>query len=207
MRKIKITMAMAAGAILFVLSSCGQIEKPEDGTKVGSGIEKIVESDEEPQAAQNTKTTGNSEAHTGLDNDDSAAHAAGEEKAGTTKQAEKEEDEAESDEESFNGETELEDMMKKMEGLSSQVINGHFSISDRLNFNTEIEKLTNELNRMSGGNTTVTKTGCFQLSQKISSLMRSISDAAVYRNSARTIFMVNSKQPAKPTNTRVDIML
>ena len=90
MRKIKITMAMAAGAILFVLSSCGQIEKPEDGTKVGSGIEKIVESDEEPQAAQNTKTTGNSEAHTGLDNDDSAAHAAGEEKAGTTKQAEKE---------------------------------------------------------------------------------------------------------------------
>ena len=90
MRKIKITMAMAAGAILFVLSSCGQIEKPEEGTKVGSGIEKIVESDEEPQAAQNTKTTGNSEAHTGLDNDDSAAHAAGEEKAGTTKQAEKE---------------------------------------------------------------------------------------------------------------------
>ena len=88
MRKIKITIA--AGAILFVLSSCGQIEKPEDGTKVGSGIEKIVESDEEPQAAQNTKTTGNSEAHTGLDNDDSAAHAAGEEKAGTTKQAEKE---------------------------------------------------------------------------------------------------------------------
>lgn len=123
------------------------------------------------------------------------------------KQAEKEEDEAESDEESFNGETELEDMMKKMEGLSSQVINGHFSISDRLNFNTEIEKLTNELNRMSDGNTTVTKTGCFQLSQKISSLTRSISDAAVYRNSARTIFMVNSKQPAKPTNTRVDIML
>lgn len=42
------------------------------------------------------------------------------------KQAEKEEDDAESDEESFNGETELEDMMKKMEGLSSQVINGHF---------------------------------------------------------------------------------
>ena len=52
MRKIKITMA--AGAILFMLSSCGQIEKPEDGTKVGSGIEKIVESDEDPQVAQNT---------------------------------------------------------------------------------------------------------------------------------------------------------
>ena len=123
------------------------------------------------------------------------------------KQAEKEEGETEGDEESFNGATELDDMMKKMEGLSSQVINGHFSISDRLNFNTEIEKLTNELNRLSGGNLAVTKNGCIQLSQKISALTRSISEAAVYRNSARTIFMVNSKQPAKPTNTRVDIML
>ena len=80
-------------------------------------------------------------------------------------------------------------------------------VNVKTNFNTEIEKLTNELNRLSGGNTAVTKTGCIQLSQKISSLTRSISEAAVYRNSARTIFMVNSKQPAKPTNTRVDIML
>ena len=115
--------------------------------------------------------------------------------------------EKEAAEETFTGVAELEDMMKKMEGLSSQVINGHFSISDRLNFNTEIEKLTNELNRLSGGNLAVTKNGCIQLSQKISALTRSISEAAVYRNSARTIFMVNSKQPAKPTNTRVDIML
>ncbi|MDE7477959.1 MAG: hypothetical protein K2M91_08415 [Lachnospiraceae bacterium] len=122
------------------------------------------------------------------------------------KQAEKENNE-ETDEESFTGEAEIEDMMKKMEGLSSQVINGHFSISDRLNFNTEIEKLTNELSRLSGGMTTVTKTGCFQLAQKISDLTRSISDAAVYRNSARTVFMVNSQQPAKPMNTRVDIVL
>ena len=72
MRKIKITMAMVAGAILFVLSSCGQIEKPEDGTKVGSGIEKIVESDEDSQAAQNTSAAGNSEGHAGSDKGDSA---------------------------------------------------------------------------------------------------------------------------------------
>lgn len=123
------------------------------------------------------------------------------------KQAAKETDEEESDEEGFTGEAEIEDMMKKMEGLSSQVINGHFSISDRLNFNNEIEKLTNELNRLNGGNTTVTKNSCIQLAQKISDLTRSVSDAAVYRNSARTVFMVNSKQPAKPMNTRVDITL
>ncbi|MDE7416369.1 MAG: hypothetical protein K2N44_08715 [Lachnospiraceae bacterium] len=123
------------------------------------------------------------------------------------KQAEKETDEEESGEERFTGEAEIEDMMKKMEGLSSQVINGHFSISDRLNFNNEIEKLTNELNRLNGGNTIVTKNNCIQLSQKISDLTRSVSDAAVYRNSARTVFMVNSKQPVKPMNTRVDIVL
>ena len=115
--------------------------------------------------------------------------------------------EKESDEEGFTGEAEIEDMMKKMEGLSSQVINGHFSISDRLNFNSEIEKLTNELSRLSGGNAAITKNSCIQLAQKISDLTRSISDAAVYRNSARTVFMVNSKQPVKPMNTRVDIVL
>ena len=123
------------------------------------------------------------------------------------KQAEKDTEQAENDEEGFTGEAEIEDMMKKMEGLSSQVINGHFSISDRLNFNNEIEKLTNELNRLNGGNTIVTKNNCIQLSQKISDLTRSVSDAAVYRNSARAVFMVNSKQPVKPMNTRVDIVL
>lgn len=115
--------------------------------------------------------------------------------------------EKEAAEENFTGAAELEDMMKKMEGLSSQVINGHFSISDRLNFNSEIEKLTNEINRLNGENTVVTKNNCMQLSQRISDLTRNISAAAVYRNSARTVFMVNSRQPIKPTNTRLDITL
>ncbi len=84
MRKMKI--AMSVGAILFVLSSCGRIENPEDDTKVESGIEKIVESDEEPQAAQNTGTAGDSEDQISSDNGDSAAHAAGGEKAETGKE-------------------------------------------------------------------------------------------------------------------------
>ena len=48
---------------------------------MGSGIEKIVESDEDPQAAQNTGAAGNSEDHTGSDNGDSAARMVGGEKA------------------------------------------------------------------------------------------------------------------------------
>lgn len=122
-------------------------------------------------------------------------------------QLEKQTEKEAASDETFTGAAELEDMMKKMEGLSSQVINGHFSISDRLNFNSEIEKLTNEINRLNGENTVVTKNNCMQLSQRISDLTRNISAAAVYRNSARTIFMVNSRQPVKPTNTRLDITL
>ncbi len=122
------------------------------------------------------------------------------------RQAEKEESE-DSGEEAFSGEAEIEDMLKKMEGLSSQVINGNFSITDRLNFNSEIEKLTTELGRLSGGSALVTKENCNQISQRISDLTRTISNAAVYRNSARSIFMVNSRQPVKPMNTRLDIVL
>ncbi|MBO5030888.1 MAG: hypothetical protein J6D08_03210 [Lachnospiraceae bacterium] len=113
----------------------------------------------------------------------------------------------ESEEETFSRDAEIEDMMKKMEGLSSQVINGNFSISDRLNFNTEIHKLTNELNRLSSGQTAAAKDDCCQLAQRISDLTRIISDAAVYSNSARTVFMVNSKQPANTMRTKLDIAI
>lgn len=123
------------------------------------------------------------------------------------KQAEKDESEDENEGENFSGKADIEDMMKKMEGLSSQVINGHFSISDRLNFNVEIDKLTNELNRLSGDITAATKNDCVQLAQRISDLTRVISDSAVYRKSARTVFMVNSKQPVQSMNTKLDIVL
>lgn len=112
------------------------------------------------------------------------------------------------EEEAFSGEAEIEDMLKKMEGLSSQVINGYFSLSDRLNFNSEISKLTTELGRLSGEGADVTKENCFQLSHRISELTRIINSAAVYRNSARNIFMVNStRQNEKPMRSRLDIVL
>ncbi len=122
------------------------------------------------------------------------------------RQAEKDESE-DGGEEAFSGEAEIEDMLKKMEGLSSQVINGNFSITDRLNFNNEIERLTTELGRISGGSALVTKENCNQIAQRISDLTRTINNAAVYRNSARSVFMVNSKKPVKPMNTRLDIVL
>lgn len=107
----------------------------------------------------------------------------------------------------FSSEAELEGMLKKMEGLSSQIINGYFSISDRLNFNNEIQRLNTELNRLNGDAVSATKDDCAQLSKRISDLTKIISDAAVYRQSARNVFMVNSKQPAKAVRTQLDIAI
>ena len=76
-------------------------------------------------------------------------------------------------------ESEIDEMKKKMDGLSSQVINGNFSMQDRLNFQSEIRKLTNEIERLNGEGISFTKYDNAQISQKISDLTRAISDAAV----------------------------
>lgn len=115
--------------------------------------------------------------------------------------------ESEGEKDGFSSEAELEGMLKKMEGLSSQIINGYFSISDRLNFNNEIQRLNTELNRLNGDAASATKEDCAQLSQRISDLTKIISDAAVYRQSARNVFMVNSKQPKKVVRTQLDIAI
>lgn len=104
-------------------------------------------------------------------------------------------------------ESEIEEMMKKMDGLSSQVINGNFSIQDRLNFQSEIKKLTNELNRMNGDGISFTKYDNDQLSQKINDLTRTINDAAVYHRSATALFMVKNQQKAGIARTRLDIAI
>lgn len=121
--------------------------------------------------------------------------------------SDKRETEDEDKEKVFVGGAELEEMTKKMEGLSSQVINGNFPIADRLRFHAEISKLTAELERLGGGSAPVTMDHCAQLSHKITDLTRAVSEAAVYRNSARTVFMVNSRQPAAAAHTRLDIAL
>lgn len=104
-------------------------------------------------------------------------------------------------------ESEIEEMMKKMDGLSSQVINGNFSIQDRLNFQSEIKMLNNELNRMNGDGISFTKYDNDQLSQKINDLTRTINDAAVYHRSATALFMVKNQQKAGIVRTRLDIAI
>ncbi len=103
--------------------------------------------------------------------------------------------------------SEIEEMMKKMNGLSSQVINGNFSMQDRLNFQSEIKILTNELNRLNGDGISFTKYDNAQLSQRINDLTRTINEAAVYHRSATALFMVKNQQKAGMPRTRLDIAI
>ena len=75
-------------------------------------------------------------------------------------------------EKAFSHEKTLEEMAKKMEGLSSQVINGQFSVSDRLNFYHEIKSLTEELSSLSNKEASATQSDCSHLSQKISNFTK-----------------------------------
>lgn len=103
--------------------------------------------------------------------------------------------------------SEIDEMMKKMDGLSSQVINGNFSMTDRLNFQKEIQELTTQLNTMSGNGISFTKYDNIQLSQKINDLTRMISEAAVYHRNASSLFMVKNQQAAGMRRNVLDIAI
>ena len=103
--------------------------------------------------------------------------------------------------------SEIDEMMKKMDGLSSQVINGNFSMSDRMNFQQEIKKLTSEISRAGGNGISFTKNDNVQLSQKISDLTRMINDAAVYHRNASAVFMVKNRQTTGTQRTILDIAI
>ena len=95
----------------------------------------------------------------------------------------------------------------EMEGLSSQVINGNFSMTDRLNFQREIKELTLELSRAGGNGISFTKNDNVQLSQKMNDLTRMINEAAVYHRSASAVFMVKNRQTTGMQRTFLDIAI
>lgn len=101
----------------------------------------------------------------------------------------------------------LDEMAKKMDGLSSQVINGQFSLSDRLNFHKEIESLTEELDRLNDEKANVTQSDCHNLSQRISNFTKIVSEAALYRKNAKNIFAESSKLQLGNIKTNFDIAI
>lgn len=107
----------------------------------------------------------------------------------------------------FSQEKYLDEMVKKMEGLSSQVINGQFSLSDRLNFHKEMKSLTEELDRLNDEEANITQSDCRNLSQRISNFTKIVSEAALYRKSAKNIFVESSKLQLGNIKTNFDIAI
>lgn len=102
---------------------------------------------------------------------------------------------------------EIEDMRRKIEGLSSQVINGNFSMTDRNSFQMQIQVLTKELNQYSGEGISFSRYDNTSLSQKISNLTKTINEAAVYHRSASVMFKVNNQKLTGYTRTKLDIAI
>lgn len=106
-----------------------------------------------------------------------------------------------------SAETEMDSLLKKIDGLSSQLINGHFSIADRMRFQREIARLTGECEKLNGNGISFSKTDNVLLSQEISDLTRTINEAAVYHRSAKALFVVNNQPNKAITRTTLDIAL
>lgn len=103
---------------------------------------------------------------------------------------------------------EIKEMLKKVDGLSSQVINGHFSATDRVNFTNEINILTKEINKLNGDGISFKSYDSEKVNQRINDLTRIINDAAVYRRSASAVFVVNNKQLTQVNKrTKLDIAI
>lgn len=103
---------------------------------------------------------------------------------------------------------EISDMRKKIEGLSSQVINGNFSVTDRNNFQNEIDMLTSELDKLNGEGIAFALRNAAQVSHRIDDLTRIISDAAVYRKNASSVFVIKNQQLTQAIkNTKLDIIV
>lgn len=94
-------------------------------------------------------------------------------------------------------EEEIEEMMKKVEGLSSQVINGRFSIDAKMSFQREIKELTAEIKQLNGDGISFSKADNIQLSQKISDLTKKMNEAAVYHRPANAYSFVKSQKMVK----------
>lgn len=112
-----------------------------------------------------------------------------------------------SDLDQLASEEEIEEMKKKMEGLSSQLINGNFSMEDRIRFQTEIKYLSDELVRVNGGGVSFTKADNSDIAKRIQSLTRDISNAAVYHRPVSAFYVVRKQQSAAYTRNKLDIAI
>jgi hypothetical protein len=103
-------------------------------------------------------------------------------------------------------ENRLMSMSEQIKGLSTQVINGHFSITDRMNFGTEISILNEMLDNLEKADEEDSEQ-MSRLSGKIDNLSRIISSAALYRKKDAIIFALTSPVDNDDKRERLNLAL
>jgi hypothetical protein len=78
--------------------------------------------------------------------------------------------------------TKFDEMTKQLKGLSTQVVNGHFSATDKMNFDTELKLLSALLKNADN------ESKCEILSERINNLSRIVNSAAVYNDMDLAVF-------------------
>lgn len=104
-------------------------------------------------------------------------------------------------------EDEVEYLKKRMEGLSSMVVNGNFIMEDKLRFQTEIKFLADELVRINNGGISFTKGDNEEISGRIDSLSKEISQAAVRHRPASAYFTSNNHQKLAAAVNKLNIAI
>jgi hypothetical protein len=80
------------------------------------------------------------------------------------------------------GLTKFDEMTKQLKGLSTQVVNGQFSATDKMNFDTELTLLSALLKNADN------ESKCEILSERINNLSRIVNSAAVYSDMDLAVF-------------------
>ena len=104
-------------------------------------------------------------------------------------------------------EEELESMKKRMEGLSSQVINGNFTMADRIRFQTEIKFLSDELVRVNNGGVSFTKSDNSEISTRIEELSKEIMNSAVCHRPVSAYYMMSKQQKSYSSKSAFNIAI
>ena len=104
-------------------------------------------------------------------------------------------------------EDEAEYLKKRMEGLSSMVVNGNFIMADKLRFQTEIKFLTDELVRINNGGISFTKSDNEEISKRIDALSKEISASALRHRPASAFYTSNSHQKLASAVNKLNIAI
>lgn len=104
-------------------------------------------------------------------------------------------------------EDEVEYMKKRMEGLSSQAVNGGFTMADRIRFQTEIKFLSDEVIRINNGAISFTKADNAEISKRIDELAKEMNELSRRRRPSSSFAIIANQQKMAAAANKFNIAI